>query len=187
MRLCRVRNWSYSRWKYSERKLGNSTLKTKFIPEASSVLKGVPASHYLLISSTLVELIKLCITRPGLEELVYQTLNLYTEGTLYVASDHPAALQPFPLTWGSSYLWVHVVHAPQEPGRASTGEVALMHESREEMRTAQHLLASNSNKCFLVITFLSWEHLPCTAGVINGHRAPQMTEKKATVKFGAQL
>lgn len=54
------------------------------------------------------------------------------------------------------------------------------------MRTAQHLLPSNTSKCFSVITVLSWERLPCTAGVIHGHGAPQMTEKN-TVKFGTQL
>lgn len=86
----------------------------------------MPASQYLLISSTLPELIKLCVIRPGLEELVYQTLNLYTEGTLHVASDHPRAMQPSsPFILGSSYLQVHVAHAPQKSGTASpsTGEV----------------------------------------------------------------
>lgn len=131
----------------------------------------------------------MCVIRQALEELVYQTLNLYTEGTPYMASDRPRAVPPsFPFILGSSDLQVHVVPAPQKSGTASpsAGEVALMHESRGEMRTAQHLLASNSNKCFLVITFLSWEHLPSTAGVIHGHGAPQMTEK-TTVKFGTQL
>lgn len=75
-----------------------------------------------------------------------------------MASDHPRAVQPsFPFILGSSYSQMHVGHRPQKSGTASpsTGEVALMHESRGEMRTAQHLLASYSNKCFLVITFLS--------------------------------
>lgn len=135
----------------------------------------MPACQYLLISSTLLELIKLCVSRPGLEEPGYQTLNLYTEGTLHMASDHTRAMQPsFPFILCSSYLQVHVGHAPQKSGTASpsTGEVALMHESRGEMRTAQHLLASYSYKCILVITVLS-----CTAGVIHDHGAPQMTKK----------
>lgn len=151
------------------------------------MLKGVPASQDLLISSTLVELIKLCVTRPPLEELVYQIFNLYTEGTPYMASDHPRAVQlSFPFILGSSHLQVHAPQKSATPS-LSTGEAeALMHKSRGEMRTAQHLLASNSNKCSLVITFLSWEHLPCTAGVIHVHGAPQMIEKN-TVKFGTQL
>lgn len=97
-----------------------------------------------------------------------------------MASDHPRAIQTsFPFILGSSYLQVHVGHAPQKSGTASpsTGEVALMHASRGEMRTAQHLLASYNNKCFLVITFLSWEHLTCTARVMHVHGAPQMAEK----------
>lgn len=51
--------------------------------EASLLLEGVPASHCCLISSTKILpvsggrtiLIKLCVTRPGLKELVYKVFN----------------------------------------------------------------------------------------------------------------